>query len=118
MPGCLRVAVGDTCKERKRRRFAISSLEEIENKGLLLSCKIAVKPIGPKEDLPQDLQEVVDAADPDEFMEGRTLLDLCGQRSSGRGSKCDDPRVSLLHQDLHLSEESEDENYLHSCLLR
>ena len=109
MPGRLRVASGETCQERKRRRFTISSLGEIEKKRHLLSCKVVVRPIGPKEDLPEDLQQVLDAANPDGFIEGQALLDLCGQRSSERGSDCDDPMVSLLQHDLLLSEDSEEE---------
>ena len=112
MSGRLRLAPGNTRQERRRRRCIVSSMEEIIQKGHLLSGPVSVAPVGAVEDLSEDLQAVVTAAGPHGVIQGRELLDLCGQRSCGRGSDCDDAAAVLVAQDLHLSEDSQEDNDL------
>ena len=50
--------------------------------------------LGEAEDLPSDLQAIVEATGPDDYIEGSVLVDLCTQRSGQRGNGCDAPKAS------------------------
>ena len=76
---------------RRSTRMMVPSLKAIQDKWPVRSGRIHLKILGEKEDLPADLQAVVEAADPDSCIEGNVLVDLCTQRSGQRGSGCDAP---------------------------
>ena len=76
---------------RHRTRMLVPSMKVIQDKWPVHSGRIRVQILGEGEDLPSDLQAVVDAAVPDSCIEGNVLVDLCTQSSGQRGSGCDAP---------------------------
>ena len=58
------------------------------------SGRIRIRVLGEAKDLPSDLQAIVEATGPDDYIEGSILVDLCRQRSGQRGNGCDAPNVS------------------------
>ena len=71
-----------------------SSAEEVLERWSVRSGPVCVKVLGEKEDLPAELQAVVEATGQDGWIEGSVVVDLCGQRSEMRGSGCDAPKAS------------------------
>ena len=60
------------------------------------SGPIGVKVYGPKEELCEELQKIVEAAGAAEVIDGGELWDLCGQRSKEEGGSCDASRPQFL----------------------
>ena len=79
---------------RHRIRKIVSSMKVIREQWPVCSGHVRVKVLGEREDLPLDLQAVVEAAGQDGWIEGSVLVDLCVQRSGQRGSGCDAPNAS------------------------
>ena len=50
--------------------------------------------LGEAAELPSDLRAIVEAAGPDDYIEGSVLVALCTQRSGQRGNGCDAPEAS------------------------
>ena len=76
---------------RHRTRMVVPSMKAIQDKWPVHSGHIRVQILGEGEDLPSDLQALVDAVGPDSCIEGKVLVDLCTQRSGQRVSGCDAP---------------------------
>ena len=79
---------------RRRLRMVVSSMKAIRDKWPVHSGRIRVRVLGEAKDLPSDLQAIVEATGPDDYIEGSVLVDLCMQRSGQRGNGCDAPNVS------------------------
>ena len=85
----------------------MSSLEEIRRRWKRFSGPIGVKVYGLKEELCQELQEIVEEAGSAEAINGGELWDLCGQRSKEEGVSCDASFIPSDNQNLALSQEEE-----------
>ena len=92
---------------KSRRQRKVSSLEEIRRRWKCFSGPIEVKVYGPKEELCQELQEIVEAAGAAEINNVGELWDLCGQRSKEEGGSCDASFVPSDNQNFALSQEEE-----------
>ena len=79
---------------RRKARMVVSSMKAIREKWCVQSGRIRVQVLGEAKDLPSDLQAIVEATGPDDYIEGSVLVDLCMQRSGQRGNGCDAPNVS------------------------
>ena len=80
-----------------KMKWVINSLDNIQRKWPIPLGRVRVKILGEEKDLPADLQELVEALDPDKCIEGKVLVDLCRQRSERKGNGCD---VSRTFEDL------------------
>ena len=92
---------------KSRRRRKVSSFAEIRRRWKRFSGSIGVKVYGPKEELCEELQKVVEAAGAAEVIDGGELWDLCGQRSKEEGGSCDASFVPSAIQIFALSQEEE-----------
>ena len=92
---------------KSRRRRKVSSFEEIRRRWKHFSGPIGVKVYGPKEELYEELQKIVEAAGAAEIIDGGELWDLCGQRSKEEGGSCDASFVPSANQIFTLSQEEE-----------
>ena len=92
---------------KSRRRMKVFSLKEIRRRWKCFSGPVGVKVCGPKEELSQELRDVVKAAGAAEVIDGGELWDLCGQRSKEEGGSCDASFVPSVNQNLALSQEEE-----------
>ena len=85
---------------KSRRRRKVSSFAEIRRRWKRFSGPIGVKVYGPKEELCEELQKVVEAAGAAEIIDGGELWDLCGQRSKEEGAVVTPPSFLLLSRSL------------------
>ena len=92
---------------KSRRRMKVFSFKEIRRRWKCFSAPVGVKVCGPKEELSQELRDVVKAAGAAEVIDGGELWDLCGQRSKEEGGSCDASFVPSVNQNLALSQEEE-----------
>ena len=69
-------------------------MKVIRDKWPVHSGCIRVRVLGEAKDLPSDLQAIVEATGPDDYIERSVLVDLCMQRSGRRRSGCDAPKTS------------------------
>ena len=92
---------------KSRRRVKVFSLKEIRRRWKCFSGPVGVKVCEPKEELSQELRDVVKAAGTAEVIDGGELWDLCGQRSKEEGGSCDASFVPSVNQNLALSQEEE-----------
>ena len=92
---------------KSRRRLKVSSLKEIRRRWKCFSGPVGIKVYGSKEELSQELRDVVEAAGAAEVIDGGVLWDLCGQRSKEEGGSCDASFVPSVCQNLALSQEEE-----------
>ena len=74
---------------RRKMRRVVSSMSNMQDKWPIHAGRIRVRILGEAKDLPADLRAIVEATDPDSYIEGRVLVDLYRQRSDWRGSGCD-----------------------------
>ena len=74
---------------RQRTRMVVKSTKVTREKWPVYSGRIRVKVLGERQELPADLQAVVEATGQDGCIEGSVLVDLCMQRSGQRGSGYD-----------------------------
>ena len=88
---------------KTRRRLKVSSLREIRRRWKCFSGPVRIKAYGPKEELPKELRDIMEAAGAAEVIDGGLLLDLCGQRSKEKGGSCDASFVPSVYQNLALS---------------
>ena len=65
----------------------MSSLQEIRRRWKCFSGPVGIKVYGSKEELSQELRDVVEAAGAAEVIDGGVLWDLCGQRSKEEGGQ-------------------------------
>ena len=92
---------------KSRRQRKVSSFEEIRRRWKCFSGPIGVKVYGPKEELCEELQKIMEAAGAAEVIDGGELWDLCGQRSKEEGGSCDASFVPSANQIFALSQEEE-----------
>ena len=74
--------------------MVVSSTKAIRDKWPVHSGRICIRVLEEAKDLPSDLQAIVKATSPDDYIEGSVLVNLCRQRSGQRGIGCDAPNMS------------------------
>ena len=84
----IRLIAGTGCR---KARMVANSVKAIQDNWGVKAGRIRVQVLGKVDDLPAGLKAIVNAAGPELCIEGRVLVDLCGQRSEERGSGCDAP---------------------------